>query len=152
MCKDMNIWCVHEVHMSPTLNGSSALLCVKLGDALEICEGIIFDFYLGLPHLPSCLHSRMENEATTEYLYFSSNTSVKGFPRRKVDIVSSCIFETARHHMRSTWLTYRKSIRKFLTSYVVPCVASMLWYFSGHFEHEDIDFHTWIITLKTASF
>ena len=39
------------MRISPTLNGSSALQCVKLGDAPEIRNGIIFDFYLGLPHI-----------------------------------------------------------------------------------------------------
>ena len=37
--------------MSPALSGSSALQRVKLGDALEIRDGIIFDFYPGLPHI-----------------------------------------------------------------------------------------------------
>ena len=37
--------------MSPTLSGSSVLWHVKLGDALEICDGIIFNFYPGLPHM-----------------------------------------------------------------------------------------------------
>ena len=40
--------------MSSALSGSSALQCVKLGDTLEIHDGIIFDFYLGLPH--TCMH------------------------------------------------------------------------------------------------
>ena len=42
--------CVYIARMSPTLSGSSALQRVKLGDALEIRNGIIFDFYSGLPH------------------------------------------------------------------------------------------------------
>ena len=37
--------------MSPALSGSLALWHVKLGDALEIRVGIIFDFYPGLPHI-----------------------------------------------------------------------------------------------------
>ena len=37
--------------MSPTLSRSSALQRVKLGDALEIRDGIIFNFYPGLPHV-----------------------------------------------------------------------------------------------------
>ena len=41
--------------MSLTLSGSSALWCVKLGDALEIRNGITFDFYPGLPHIHFCL-------------------------------------------------------------------------------------------------
>ena len=37
--------------MSPAPSGSLALKRVKLSDALEICDGIIFDFYPGLPQL-----------------------------------------------------------------------------------------------------
>ena len=40
--------CIYIARMSPTLSGSSALQHVKLGDALEIRNGIIFDFYSGL--------------------------------------------------------------------------------------------------------
>ena len=43
--------CVYIARMSPTLSGSSALQHIKLGDALEIRNGIIFDFYPGLPHI-----------------------------------------------------------------------------------------------------
>ena len=37
--------------MSPALSGSSVLQRVELNDALEIRNGIIFDFYSGLPHI-----------------------------------------------------------------------------------------------------
>ena len=37
--------------MSPASSGSLVLQCVKLGDVLEIHDGIIFDFDLGLPHM-----------------------------------------------------------------------------------------------------
>ena len=50
--------------MSPALSESSALQRVKLGDALEIRDGIIFDFYLGLPHVYSY--------ESFCYMYFSS--------------------------------------------------------------------------------
>ena len=36
--------------MSPTPSGSLALQHFKLGDVLEIRDGIIFEFYPGLPH------------------------------------------------------------------------------------------------------
>ena len=45
--------CVYTARMSPTLSGSSALQRVKLSDALKIRNGIIFDFYSGLPHIGS---------------------------------------------------------------------------------------------------
>ena len=37
--------------MSPALNGSTALQRFKYSNAVEICNGITFNFYLGLPHL-----------------------------------------------------------------------------------------------------
>ena len=37
--------------MSPTLKGSSAIQCFEHSDAIEICDGIIFNFYTGLPHI-----------------------------------------------------------------------------------------------------
>ena len=37
--------------MSPTLNGSSVIRRFKGSDAIEICNGITFDFYMGLPHV-----------------------------------------------------------------------------------------------------
>ena len=37
--------------MSPTLNASSALQYFKRGNAIEIHNRIMFDFYPGLPHV-----------------------------------------------------------------------------------------------------
>ena len=37
--------------MSTASSGSLALQRVKLGYALEIRDGIVFEFYLGLPHI-----------------------------------------------------------------------------------------------------
>ena len=37
--------------MSPTLNGSSAIQHFEGSDAIEIRDGITFDFYTGLPQL-----------------------------------------------------------------------------------------------------
>ena len=48
--KLMNTYHVHTACMSPALNGSSALECFKHGKSIEIHNGIMFDFYLGLPH------------------------------------------------------------------------------------------------------
>ena len=36
--------------MNPSLNGSSALQHFECGNAFEIHNGIMFDFYPGLPH------------------------------------------------------------------------------------------------------
>ena len=38
---------IHEAHMSPALNRSS----LQTQRCLKIREGIIFDFYTGLPHM-----------------------------------------------------------------------------------------------------
>ena len=37
--------------MSPALNGSSAIQRFKRSNAIEICDGITFDFYTGLSHV-----------------------------------------------------------------------------------------------------
>ena len=37
--------------MSPALNESSAIRHFKHSDAIEMCDGIIFDFYTGLSHV-----------------------------------------------------------------------------------------------------
>ena len=50
LCKLMNTWHVYTAHMGPTSNGSSALQHFVHGNALEIRNGIMFDFYPGLPH------------------------------------------------------------------------------------------------------
>ena len=44
--------CVYMLCMRHTLGGNSALQCIKLGDGLEIHDGIIFNFYPGL----SCMY------------------------------------------------------------------------------------------------
>ena len=36
--------------MSPTHNGSTALQCFERGNAIEIHNGIMFNFYPGLPY------------------------------------------------------------------------------------------------------
>ena len=41
----------YEAHMSSALNGSSAIRRLEGSDAIEICDGITFDFYTGLPHM-----------------------------------------------------------------------------------------------------
>ena len=40
--------------MSPALNGSSALQCFECSNAIEIRNGIMFDFYPGMPHIEMC--------------------------------------------------------------------------------------------------
>ena len=42
---------IYEARMSPTLNGSSAIRRFERSVAIEIHDGITFDFYTGLAHL-----------------------------------------------------------------------------------------------------
>ena len=44
---------IYEAHMSPALNRSSAIRRFEGNDAIEIRDGITFDFYMGLPHMHS---------------------------------------------------------------------------------------------------
>ena len=49
--------------MSPTLNGSSALERFKHSNAIAICNGMMFDFYPGLPHMVfNCRQSPREQK------------------------------------------------------------------------------------------
>ena len=42
---------IYEVHMSAALNASSAIWHFERSNAIEIHNGITFDFYMGLPHM-----------------------------------------------------------------------------------------------------
>ena len=39
--------------MNPALTGSSAIWHFEGSNLIEICDGITFDFYTGLPHIQS---------------------------------------------------------------------------------------------------
>ena len=42
--------CIFTVHMSPVLNQGSVLQGFERGNVVEIRNGLMFDFYQGLPH------------------------------------------------------------------------------------------------------
>jgi len=46
-----NLLYLFEVHMNPTLNRSSAVCRFGYGDVIEVCNGIIFYFYMRLSQL-----------------------------------------------------------------------------------------------------
>ena len=52
--------------MSPALNGSSAIQRFEGNDAIEIHDGITFDFYTGLPHMylyiPRCITFSLDEQ------------------------------------------------------------------------------------------
>ena len=54
--KLINTCYVYTARMSPTLNGSSALQCFERNNVIEIRNGIMFDFYPGLPHMHILVH------------------------------------------------------------------------------------------------
>ena len=53
--KLMNIYHVHTASMTPTLNKSSVLERFERGNAIEIRNGIMFNFYPELPHISQTL-------------------------------------------------------------------------------------------------
>ena len=65
LCEHGKYSWVYPALMSSALNRSSALECFECGNAMEIRNGIMFDFYLGLPRMysqnwcnqESCIHS-----------------------------------------------------------------------------------------------
>ena len=46
--------------MSPGLNGSSVIWHFEGSDVIEICNGITFEFYTGLPHIVPCFSAPLE--------------------------------------------------------------------------------------------
>ena len=59
--------------MSPALNGSSAIR-FEGSDAIEICDGITFDFYMGLPHMYLSYFSQ-------DKIFHGATNSLKNFDR-----------------------------------------------------------------------
>ena len=43
--------CSTELSLRVGRNGNTVLPRFEHGDAIEICNGIMFDYYLGLPHM-----------------------------------------------------------------------------------------------------
>ena len=48
---------MYEAHMRPALNRSSAIWRFEGSNAIEIYDGITFDFYVGLPHVFTIVHN-----------------------------------------------------------------------------------------------
>ena len=61
----MNAWEVYKAHMSPALNVSNALPRFECSNAVEIHNGIMFDFYLGLPQLWLSTYSALHKSPLT---------------------------------------------------------------------------------------
>ena len=51
LCKCGNYRRNYTSRLSPTLNGSLEIQRFECSDAIEIRDGIMFDFYAGLPHI-----------------------------------------------------------------------------------------------------
>ena len=67
---------INAARMSRTLNGSSVLQRFKLLNTIEIHNGTMFDFYLGLPHLLKVTLIQILCESPTEQDIFQS---IQGF-------------------------------------------------------------------------
>ena len=50
-CRFIRHSCIYEAHMSPALNRSSAIWRFEHSNAIEIHDGITFDFYTGLLYM-----------------------------------------------------------------------------------------------------
>ena len=74
LCKLGKYWWVYLARMSPTLNGSSMLERFERSNASEIHNGIMFDFYPGLPHMYIQVHTSVV-PCTPAYIYMYLNGS-----------------------------------------------------------------------------
>ena len=47
----------YALRVSPALNGRSEILHFECSNAIEICDGLMFNFYPGLPHIIVLVYS-----------------------------------------------------------------------------------------------
>ena len=52
----VNNCCIYTVRLGPAINGSSEIQRFECSDVIKVCNGIIFDFYTGLPHVCVCVY------------------------------------------------------------------------------------------------
>ena len=64
--------------MSPALNGSTALQHFERGNVVKIRNGIMFDFYPGLPQMYSELKSCEQHQSTHAVYTVLSQASAHG--------------------------------------------------------------------------
>ena len=73
--------CIFAVHMSPALNRRSALQHFKHSNTVELCNGIMLDFYLGPPHMPNvstvCIVKRFHEPYQSFMSVLVSNRTVR---------------------------------------------------------------------------
>ena len=62
--------------MSPTLNGSSALQHFEYSNAVKIRNRIMFDFYLGLPHIHVNILEEWVFSVHTRISYFAQTPRI----------------------------------------------------------------------------
>ena len=102
--------CVHScriytARLSPALNGSSEIRHFECSDAIEIRNGIIFDFYTGLTHMRQS-HFTSENFPIFGMLLSITINVVRALSERmscvKTSTISTGILGEAKHSSRKT--------------------------------------------------
>ena len=74
--------------MSPALNGGSAIWHFKHNEAIEIRDGIIFDFYMRLSHV--CM-SELNIVIYNVQIILYSTVVTEGLGTRLTDSMASCL-------------------------------------------------------------
>ena len=91
--------CIHIARLSPTLSGSLALQHVKLGDALEIHNRIIFDFYSGLPHIRNFCKQNFTIVSTPLHSVSAGSTFIHGNSGYLFQSTGTGIYATPTMHL-----------------------------------------------------
>ena len=76
----VNATTIDASRLSPALNGSSEIRCFERSDAIEIHDGIIFNFDTGLPHMYHwclCKHVYTHIHITNTLLFLNRPFSVR---------------------------------------------------------------------------
>ena len=96
---------IYEAHMSKALNESSALQHLECGNVIKICNGIMFDFYPGMPHLQTCFFQKYQTTIIWEYscnLLSLSSMETVAFCNLSVTAVSLVVRATVNDFVSST--------------------------------------------------
>ena len=82
--------------MSPTVNGSSALQRFERSNAIEIRNGIMFNFYPGLPHIILSIYVTARNTTCCHTFFHQPNitkswTNIDLYPKCRNILYSVCL-------------------------------------------------------------
>ena len=155
----MNVSWNYEPLMSPALNGSSAIQHFEGNDAIEIRDGITFDFYTRLPHLQNSSTLGRLGTATLGICPRMSNpicltecrsVRFRSWSCLKVDLIDNHDGPRTNNHVEGWYNHLKKMARKAYSNIFwgldSACVCPIFFYpfFQSLRGLTEVEHHSWI--------